>query len=471
MRRKKFKWFSSILIIFIVLAVGFVFIGGCSKKKGEKAAKEEAVEEAAVEVSEPETQVTLDWWYQDWTGGVNWMTDYVVIFEKKYPNIDLNLIPVPFNDLFAKLIPSIAQGNEPEILYGYDEWLVGKDVSKLFHPLTPDVFSVEEFKDIIYEAALKNVVGSDGNIYGMPWATGANAFGFTYHKDLFKAAGVDPDSIKSWDDLKDAAKKLTEYNTDGSIKRSGMLFSYTEAANAFLDMIQMQGAGDKMLNMQTKEWNFNIPEAKRAMETFQWFVDNKTYDPQSGDWNTAFANKLGAMLLIGPWNVGGTMTNFPELDVGYLIMPPFPTANDDLVLGSVLSYGTWFVSKRVEGDKEKAALTFIKEVMTNPVELYDIPFYHDPPYWVGAVCNRIYIDELLSRSPSEMNAFTQTALTSTNDGLPAVNNLETRVTEPILIRQVIHPEMTSVFLGKKSIDEMMQYLTDYLTQQEKELAD
>ena len=468
MKRKKFKWFSSVLVIFIVLAIGFVFIAGKDDKdKKDKKGKKEG----PVEVAEPDTQVTLDWWFQDWSGGVNWMKDYVVYFENKYPNIDLNLIPIPFDDLFAKLIPSIAQGNEPEILYGYDEWLVGKDVSKLFHPLTPDIMSVSEFKDIIYEATLANVTGSDGNIYGMPWATGANAFGFTYHKDMFREAGIDPAGIKSWDDLKDAAKKLTVYNDDGSIKRSGMLFSYTEAANTFLDMIQMQGARDKMLDPVADVWNFNIPEAKKAMETFKWFVDNKVYDPTSGDPFTSFPNKLGAMLLIGPWNVGASMTNFPELEVGYLIMPPFPTASSKLVLGSIVSYGSLFISKRVEGDVEKAALTFIKEIMTNPVGLYDIPFYTDPPYWVGAVCNKKYIEILQGRSAGEMNEFTQTALTATNDGLPAINTLDTRVTEPILIRQIIHPEMTSVFLGKKSIDEMMEYLTDYLTKQEKEMAD
>ncbi len=162
--------------------------------------------------------------------------------------------------------------------------------------------------------------------------------------------------IKSWDDLKAAAKKLTVYNSDGTIKRSGILFTYTEAANALLDMIQMQGARDKLFDKKTNTWNFNIPEAKKALETFKWFVDNKSFDPQSGDSFQSFPNKLGAMLLIGPWNVGGIMTKFPELRVGYLLMPPFPTAKDKLVLGSVVSYGTYFVSRRLKGDKLNGAL-------------------------------------------------------------------------------------------------------------------
>jgi ABC-type glycerol-3-phosphate transport system substrate-binding protein len=453
-----------IIALLIIAALGAVFVLTAGKDK-------ETAMEGPMEITEPTSEVTLNWWFQDWAGGVGWMNDYIAVFEGNHPNIDVNLIPVPFNDLYAKLIPSISQGNEPEILYGYDEWLVGKDVKGLFYPLTPTIMSVSEFKEHIYEAPLKNVTGSDGNFYGMPWATGANAFGFVYHKDLFREAGIDASDIKSWDDIKAAAKKLTKYNADGSIQRSGVLFSYTEAANAFLDMIQMQGARNKMFDQSALQWNFNIPEATRAMETFQWFVDNNVYDPEAGDPFTTFPNKIGAMLLIGPWNVGLAMTQFPELEVGYILMPPYPKAGDDLVLGSIVSYGALFVSRRVEGDTRNAALIFIRDIMTRPTELYDIPFYHEPPYWVGAVCNKKYIDELMSRSDSEMNEFAQTCLTATNKGLPAVNVLETRISEPIIIRQVIHPEMESVFLGKKSIDEMMEYLTSYLTQQEKQLAE
>jgi ABC-type glycerol-3-phosphate transport system substrate-binding protein len=421
-------------------------------------------------IPEPKSQVKIDWWFQDWSGGAAWMKDYVAIYQKKHPTVTLNLILVPFNDLYAKFIPSIASGNEPEILMGYDDWLSNKDVSKLFYPLTPNLFSKDEMKQFIYEASLKNVTGSDGNYYGVPWVTGANGFGFIYHKDLFKKAGVDASKIKSWDDLKAAAKKLTVYNADKTIKQSGVLFTYTEAANTLLDLIQMQGARDKVFNAKTLTWNFNIPEAKKALETFKWFIDNKTFDPQSGDFSTSFPNKLGAMLLIGPWNVGAVKTSFPELDVGYFLMPAFPTADTKLVLGSVLSYGVMAPSKRLSGDKLNAALLFFKDLVTKPTDHYDLPFFHVPPYWVGAVCNKAYVADLMKRPDNTMNEYARTALTATNKGLPAVNSLMTKIAEPILIRQVIHPEMMNLFLGKKSVDEVAKYMSDYLTQQEKQLA-
>ncbi len=235
-------------------------------------------------------------------------------------------------------------------------------------------------------------------------------------------------------------------------------------------MICMQGARDKLLNPQKAEWNFNIPEAKRAMETLKSFVDEKIYDPSSGDPATSFPNKIGAMLLQGPWGVGATMTSFPELDVGFLGMPPYPTKDTKLQLGSVVSYGAFFLSKRLTGSKKDAALTFIKELVSNPAQFLDIPFYHEPPYWVGVINSKAYIAELKRRPEDKMNEYVKTALTATEKGLPAVHPLDTKISEPVLIRNILFPEIQKVFLGRGSIDDMLRYLTKYLTSTEKELA-
>ncbi len=420
-------------------------------------------------LTEPASKVTLDMWFQDWSGGVSWMRDYAQWFESQHPNVHINLIPVPFEQLFTKLIPAIAQKTEADILYGYDDWVIGRDVSKLFLPLTPTIYSVEELKNRVFEAPLKHLTGSDGNIYGYPIASGGNAFGFVYHKDLFQESAIDVTSIKSWDDLKTVGKKLTVYNPDGSIQRSGVLFSYTEAANALLDMIIMQGAKDKLLNTEKAEWSFNIPEARNAMETFYWFVENKVYDPESGDPSVSFPNKLGAMLLNGPWRVGAVMTDFPELDIGFFMMPPFPTSKTPLQIGAICHWGTLFLSRRLEGDKKKAGLLYIKQIIDDPLTFYEIPFNHVPPYWVGVTSSKKAVADLRAKE-AELNEYSKAALQATEIGVPALSPLDTKISEAILIRSVIFPEMQEVFLGRKSIDEMLKYLSEYLTSQEKEIA-
>jgi lactose/L-arabinose transport system substrate-binding protein len=49
---------------------------------------------------------------------------------------------------------------------------------------------------------------ADGGVYGIPYEV--NTSGFFYRKDLFEQAGVDINSIATWDDLLEAGKKIKE---------------------------------------------------------------------------------------------------------------------------------------------------------------------------------------------------------------------------------------------------------------------
>ena len=415
---------------------------------------------------EPSNNVKIDFWMQDWSGGNLWMKAYISEFQKRHPKITVNHIPVPFDQLYTKLIPSIMVKNEPPVMFGYDEWLLGKDPSKLFLGITPTIYTKKEFENYIQRPPLKNITGSDGNYYGVPMLTGANAFGFVYHKDLFREANIDASKIKTFDDLKAAAKKLRKRDSNGNITRSGILFSYTETANAFLDLIQHQGGSKEMLNPNTNTWNLNTKKARNSLNSFKWFVDNKIYDPQSGDPFKTFPNKQGAMLLIGPWDVGVAMSSFPDLEVSYFTMPKYDT-NSERVFGSVLSYGSYFISKNIDKDEKKAAIILIRDMIENN-SFIDTPLYASPPYWVGAVANKNYLEDLKNRSDSEMNEFSKTALEVSMNGLPNVKTLETLISEPILIRQQIYPMMHKVFMNEISINDALNELTEQLTMLEKE---
>ena len=423
---------------------------------------------AVKDIEQPQNNVKIDFWMQDWSGGNLWMKAYIADFQKRNPKITVNHIPVPFDQLYTKLIPSIMGKNEPPVMFGYDEWLLGKDPSKLFLGITPTIYTKNEFENFIQKPPLKNITGSDGNYYGVPMLTGANAFGFVYHKDLFREANIEASNIKTFDDLKSAAKKLTKKDSSGKIIRSGILLSYTETANAFLDLIQHQGGSQEMFNPKTNTWNFNTTKAKNSLNNFKWFVENKTYDPKSGDPFKTFPNKQGAMLLIGPWDVGVAMTAFPDLEVSYFTMPKYDS-NSKRVFGSVLSYGSYFISKHIKNDEKKAAIVFIRDMIENN-SFIDTPLYASPPYWVGAVASKNYIKTLKSRNDSEMNEYSKTALEVSLNGLPNVKTLETLISEPILIRQQIYPMMQKVFLDEITVNEALKELSEQLTMIEEEKA-
>ncbi|MBC8386496.1 MAG: extracellular solute-binding protein [Actinobacteria bacterium] len=468
MRKSKILKLSMLFLV-VVLIVSFCLFG-CKEEAApaEEAAEEEAPAEEAEEVAGvkvPESEVTIDVWFQEWAGGQSWIEAWKPVFEEKYPTIKINLIFLPFEELNTKIFPAIAAGNEADLMMFYDEWLLAKDPSKIFGPITPQLYSLDEIGKATFKSALGRVTGSDGEIYGAPWGTGANAAGILLHKDLFDEEGIDPASLQTWDDVKDATKKLAKYSDDGSIERSGIIFTYTEAANLFLDIIVGQGAGEELLNSETGEWNFNIPEAKNALELLKWFVDEKVFDPQSGDPFTSFPNKLAAMLVIGPWSLGAWGDQYPDLKLDYIYMPKYPGVDKNV--HTVVSWACLAPSKRLEGEKRDAALLYIKEMLENP-EFYDIPFTNG--YWVGVPGSKPYVDTVIELA-AEGNAPTRAAeiaATVASQYVPSIELLPTKVSEPELIRSVIFPELQNVFLGEKTVDEVLDYLTTTLTTKERE---
>jgi lactose/L-arabinose transport system substrate-binding protein len=407
----------------------------------------------------------LGLWFQDWEGGSSWTDDWIEYFQGMYPTIKIDVTYLPFEEINTKLFPAIAAGNEADLMFFYDDWLVDKDASKFFGAVTPDLYSYDEIKEVTFESAIARITGSDGELYAIPWGTGSNAAGILYHTDIYEEVGVDRENIETWEDLKDAAAKLAVLDDAGNIERSGILFTYHEIAYTWLDMIAAQGAAEKVLNPETGEWNFNIPEAKESLEFINSFVEDGIFDPQSGDPFTAFPNKIGASMLVGPWGLGAWGEQYPDLELDYMYMPLYPGTESNV--HTIASWGSLAYSKNLEGAKRDGALIFLREVMENP-EFYSIPFEND--YWVGTPGSKVFLNELVEmvesgNSPSkkaEVVARFAPKYTSNLDLLP------TKVSEPELIRATIFPEMTNLFIGQKTVDEVLDYLTTTCTGLEQE---
>ncbi|MHA2067422.1 MAG: ABC transporter substrate-binding protein, partial [Candidatus Thorarchaeota archaeon] len=358
----------------------------------------------------------------------------------KNPGIKVNLIPLPFEELNTKLFPAISQGNEPEVMYGYTDWIASLDVSKLFLKLTPDLYTKEEVKEKIYEVALITNWGSDGELYAISLLSGMNGIGICAHMDMFQEAGIKREDVKSWDDVMAAAKKLTKYNPDGSIKRSGILLTQTETTNLYLDQILQTGAKNKIYKGAEGKWDFTVPEVRKVTNLLKSFVDEKVFDPESGDPMTAFPNKLGAMLVVGPWSVGAFTTDYPELDLDYIVAPVFPGGQRKHMEPH---WGTYFLSKRLKGAKKEAGLTLMRAIIEDPAHL-DIPLQNN--YWVGGIANRSYIENVLKQVESGTATKNQRiAAEVASTTIPEIDPIEFRLVMTDIQRNIIYPELEKMF--------------------------
>ncbi|MDT9691305.1 extracellular solute-binding protein [Streptomyces sp. P9(2023)] len=128
----------------------------------------------------------------------------VKAFEKAHPKIKIDaregqMDPKTFS---AKL----AGGQLEDVYYVYFTDPAGLIQRRQGADITPYVKDMPYFKDIKPEF-LKVFTGPDDKIYGLP--NGQYSLGLVYNRDLFRKAGLDPDSPPStWDEVRAAAKKI-----------------------------------------------------------------------------------------------------------------------------------------------------------------------------------------------------------------------------------------------------------------------
>jgi lactose/L-arabinose transport system substrate-binding protein len=126
-------------------------------------------------------------------------------FKKAYPNIELEYVTRPPADTYQQLQLAASAGTGlPDISVIEDSHLaqfvslgVLADVSEQVKPYIP------QFNQYRWEQATL-----DGKYYAMPWDSGPVAV--FYRRDVFDKAGVDPESIKTWDDYYNAARTIKD---------------------------------------------------------------------------------------------------------------------------------------------------------------------------------------------------------------------------------------------------------------------
>lgn len=126
-------------------------------------------------------------------------------FEKANPNIKIDakegyMDPKTF-------ATKLAGGQLEDLFYVYFTDPASLIQKKQVAEITQYLDQVPVAKQIKPEL-MKVFTGSDGKVYGLPWRN--YSMGLLYSKTLFTKAGLDPaNPPKTWDEVRDAAKKIT----------------------------------------------------------------------------------------------------------------------------------------------------------------------------------------------------------------------------------------------------------------------
>lgn len=187
-------------------------------------------------------------------------------FEPRYPNVQVEVVPVPGPNYATKLTTMLAAGLEPDLFMIHDNFLPTAVDNKLLLPLDEFVAKDPELDLADYYPEVVDLCRYNGRLYCMP--VGFSVVMLYYNKELFDDAGLEyPDENWTWDDMHEAARKLTiprgkdgrppQYGLDGPGKwLDYFMFIWQNGGRVFDEKGKLVMGNPANLDAATEAWQF-----------------------------------------------------------------------------------------------------------------------------------------------------------------------------------------------------------------------
>lgn len=169
-----------------------------------------------------------------------------------------------------------------------------------------------------FDSFVLPLVKVDDKYYAVPWDVGPCAM--YYRKDIFQKAGVDPNSIKTYDDYIAAGKKIVAA-TNGKTKMLG--FDYSGSSSDDLELMLLNQQGGKYYSSD-KKVKLDSKEMVQAMSLLQKMKEAGITVNLSNEWNdriTATENSQIATIPYAVWYAGTLQSSNADQKTKWGIAP------------------------------------------------------------------------------------------------------------------------------------------------------
>lgn len=234
-------------------------------------------------------------------------------FEKQHPGVDVKVVDVGYDNVYDKISVGFQSGSGlPDVITVESDHMASY-FSK-FPKGMVDLSSVaDKYKNDFDPAKWAASSDDQGHLFSLPWDSGP--VGIFYRRDLFKKAGVDPQSIKTWKDYVQAGVKIK--------KKTGasMLIADITNGDAIYPML-LQQLGHSYFT-KSGDVAVNSPAAHRVLKLIDTMQKKGLIDNAKG-WNglvSATKDGKAAAQPIAVWWSGTLTSEMPELKGKYGVMP------------------------------------------------------------------------------------------------------------------------------------------------------
>ncbi|MET8010799.1 extracellular solute-binding protein [Streptomyces sp. NPDC005271] len=239
-------------------------------------------------------------------------------FRKKYPDVKVKYVNVPFGEALAKFKNAAGSGGSgaPDVLRAEVAWT--QDLANIGYlaPLDGTAALADE-SDYLPKAAAGTKF--KGKTYAVPQVI--DTLGLFYNKKMLKDAGVKPPT--SWTELKAAAKKIKQ--------KTGKTGLYLRGDDAYWYLPFIYGEGGDLLDTGAKKVTVDDAPGVKAFAAARDLVKSGAAQTDATDgWENmqqAIKNGDVAMTINGPWAIEDTLAGKAFKDKSNLGVVPVPAGS------------------------------------------------------------------------------------------------------------------------------------------------
>lgn len=230
------------------------------------------------ESTAPDSKVVLEFWDMDWNaeaGGLYVSSAQALVdkFNETHEDIFVEYQSVAWTDYYQYYLTAVQGGAAPDVFTG------GSQTPIQFYAMgeiLPVDSIIEEWKkDGQYDDWVEGALESnyyDGHYISIAWQFDSRCI--FYNTEMFAEAGIDGESIKTWDDLLAACAKLKEVFPDKVVLAAA---GENSQAQQFLNYLLITNNGGQT-NADATESTFDSKEMRETLEFLGTLVE-KEYLP------------------------------------------------------------------------------------------------------------------------------------------------------------------------------------------------
>jgi len=268
-------------------------------------------------VSTASAQETINMWVR--TGIGTAFTELAAAYNAAHEN-QIVLTEVPFSELVQKYATSIAGGQAPDALSLDLIYTPAFAAAGQLEDLTDWAQGLEYFDDL---APSHVALGTyEERVYGLPLLVETSIF--AWNKDLYEAAGLDPEvAPTSWDEIRANAEAIRAIGGDNY----GFYFSGGSCGGCMIfTFVPLVWASDvDILSEDGQTATLDTPQMRAAIAMYRSFVTDGLVPESAATDNgvnfMSFTNGMIGQQSIGAFGMGTLVNDYPEIDFGVTLIP------------------------------------------------------------------------------------------------------------------------------------------------------